>query len=65
LYCLSFYGGAIGAPDREILMKINDLFSILDHAPDVQMDVVTFALDMLSPDGLAVTSCCCCCCCLV
>jgi len=31
-------------------MKLNDLFSVLDHAPDVQMDIIARALDILSPD---------------
>jgi len=46
-------------------MKLDDLFSVLDHVPDVQMDVVTFALDMLNADGMVASSCCCCCCCLL
>lgn len=45
-------------------MKLENLFVILDHAPDLQMDVVNLAMFLMSAEDLDIVNCCCCCCCL-
>lgn len=45
-------------------MKFEDLFTIIDHAPDVQMDALNLVTYFLTADGLDIVNCCCCCCCI-
>lgn len=46
-------------------MKLQDLFAIIDHAPDVQMNIATFAIKFLqASDTLDASASCCCCCCI-
>lgn len=45
-------------------MKIEDLFIVLDHAPDLQLDIVEFGVNIVSAVNSEIGNCCCCCCCL-
>ena len=44
-------------------MKLSDLFTMVEHRPDLQMDVADFMVRMVQGGDLDTTACCCCCCC--
>jgi hypothetical protein len=45
-------------------MKLEDVLTVLVHAPDYQLDVAELALDLVLASNMPVVSCCCCCCCI-
>lgn len=45
-------------------MKIEDLFTVLDHVSDTQLDAVDATLNILVASSGSLVGCCCCCCCI-
>lgn len=45
-------------------MKLSDLFEMVTHNPDLQLNFAEFIMLMSDSEGIGTTSCCCCCCCI-
>lgn len=45
-------------------MKLEDVFAVVAHKTDYQLDVAEFAMNIALASDINLVSCCCCCCCI-